>query len=40
MNDTSRIEQVRSGWAGLISTFVRHPNAANLLMVLMIIFDN
>ena len=38
MNDTSRIEQVRCGWAGLISTFVRHPNAANLLMVLMIIF--
>lgn len=38
MNDTSRMEQVRSGWAGLVSTFIRHPNAANLLMVLMIIF--
>lgn len=31
-------EAVKNGWAGLISTFVRHPNAANLLMVLMIIF--
>jgi multidrug efflux pump subunit AcrB len=26
------------GGAGLIATFVRHPNAANLLMVLMILF--
>lgn len=33
-----RTEAVRNGWAGLISTFIRHPNAANLLMVLMIIF--
>ncbi|WP_162654237.1 efflux RND transporter permease subunit [Lentilitoribacter sp. Alg239-R112] len=31
-------EAVKNGWAGLISTFIRHPNAANLLMVLMIIF--
>ena len=23
---------------GLVSTFIRHPNAANLLMVLMILF--
>lgn len=31
-------EAVKNGWAGLVSTFIRHPNAANLLMVLLIIF--
>lgn len=34
----TKTEAVKNGWAGLISTFIRHPNAANLLMVLMIIF--
>lgn len=36
--DNSRAAAVKTGWSGLISTFIRHPNAANLLMVLMIIF--
>lgn len=31
-------QTIKTGWAGLVSTFIRHPNAANLLMVLMIIF--
>lgn len=36
--DIGRAEAVKNGWGGLVSTFIRHPNAANLLMVLMIIF--
>jgi multidrug efflux pump subunit AcrB len=39
-SDTSRADMVKSGWAGLVSTFIRHPNAANLLMILLIIFGS
>lgn len=39
-SNTSRADMVKSGWAGLISTFIRHPNAANLLMILLIIFGS
>ena len=32
------VARIRSNTSGLISLFVRHRNAANLVMVLMIIF--